>query len=619
MGYSMDGLLRVENLIDILEEGILVINDKYKFEYINEKAKEILGITLKSDNKFHGSGKLENGDIVIIADNVLGCDDGNLTPQDLKDYLNIPLKGIEKGDSIISIGVYNNSSIQPKYRVWKGKESNLKYILEDKFLDYDIKVCIDEVEKTIDININRENYQMEYLYSIGHIVVIDGKNGRVKFFQDKGYSYRNESIRELLMGKNFAKKEENSIGLNIVGQSIEEISGYEELYNNIKKALTFEETIKSEIIEIKRRPIFCTTSLIKEKDKLGGVVVKIESISELQDVLRLRNDVINNIIKSEEHIREKIRENNAQILTGIAGNSAYINNVKNLGYKASKINSTVLITGESGTGKSLLAKEIHKASGKKGEFIHVNCGAIPDNLFESEIFGYVKGSFTGASNKGKEGYFNMAENGTIFLDEIGEVPMSVQPKLLHVLQEKQYFKIGDSKPTKINARVIAATNMNLEEAVKANKFRKDLYYRINVFPINIPPLRRRKKDLYVLINNIIKEITKKLEFEEKQLSGETFEKLMDYDWPGNVRELENVLERAIIISETNIIYPEHVNIPDENINKILKDVLEATEKKTIIETLDACNYNKKITMRKLGISKSAFYEKLKKYDIKDKK
>jgi len=614
----MTDLLKIENILDILEEGILIINDKYKFEYINQKAKEILGITLKSDNKFHESGKLENGDIIIIADNILGCDDGNLTPKDLNEYINIPEKGLEKGDSVIAIGVYNNSSIKSKFRFWKGKESNLKYTLEEKFLDYEIKVCIDEVEKTMDITINKEKYLMEYLYSIGHIVVIDGKNGRVKFFQDKGYSYRNESIGELLTGKKFSQKEENSIGLNIVGQSIEEISGYEELYNNIKKALTYEETIKSEIIEIKRRPIFCTTSLIKEKENLVGVVVKIESISELQDVLRLRNDAINNIIKSEEHMREKIRENNAKMLKGISGNSAYINNVKNLGYKASKISSTVLITGESGTGKTLLAKEIHKNSNKKGKFIHVNCGAIPENLFESELFGYVKGSFTGASNTGKEGYFSMAKNGTIFLDEIGEVPKNVQPKLLHVLQEKQFFKIGDSEPTKANARVIAATNMNLEEGVKANNFRKDLYYRINVFPINIPPLRRRKKDLYVLINNIIKEITKKLEFQEKQLSGEAFEKLMDYDWPGNVRELENVLERAIIISETNIIYPEHINIPDENINKILKDVLEATEKKTIIETLDACNYNKKITMRKLGISKSAFYEKLKKYDIKDK-
>ena len=614
----MTNLLKIENILDILEEGILIINDKYKFEYINEKAKEILGITLKSDNKFHESGKLENGDIIIIADNILGCDDGNLRPEDLNKYINIPQKGLEKGDSVIAIGVYNNSSIQSKFRFWKGKESNLKYTLEEKFLDYEIKVCIDEVEKTMDITINKEKYIMEYLYSIGHIVVIDGKNGRIKFFQDRGYSYRNESIRELLTGKKFAKKEENSIGLNIVGQSIEEISGYEELYNNIKKALTYEETIKSEIIEIKRRPIFCTTSLIKEKGNLAGVVVKIESISELQDVLRLRNDVINNIIKSEEHMREKIRENNAKMLTGISGNSAYINNVKNLGYKASKISSTVLITGESGTGKTLLAKEIHKTSNKKGKFIHVNCGAIPENLFESELFGYVKGSFTGASNTGKEGYFSIAKNGTIFLDEIGEVPKNIQPKLLHVLQENQFFKIGDSEPTKTNARVIAATNMNLEKGIKDNNFRKDLYYRINVFPINIPPLRRRKKDLYVLINNIIRDITKKLEFQEKQLSGEAFEKLIDYDWPGNVRELENVLERAIIISETNIIYPEHINIPDENINKILKDVLEATEKKTIIETLDACNYNKKITMRKLGISKSAFYEKLKKYGIKDK-
>ena len=615
----MEKFLKIDNLLNVLEEGILAINKEYKFEYINEKAKEILGISLKGDNKFHEKGKLEKGDIVVIADNMLGCDDGNLSPEALNQYLNIPNEGLEKGDAIIAVGVYKNKSIQPKFRFWKGKESNLNYSIEESFLDYEIKVNIDEVEKSMNININGEVYDMEYLYSIGHMVVVDGKKGDVKFFQDKGYSFRNETIKDLFEGREFSEKEENNLGLDIIGQSIEKISGYEELYENIRKALNYRETTKSEIIEIKKRPIFCTTSLVEEYGELEGVIVKIESISELQDVLRTRNDLISNIIKSEEHIREKIRENSAKHLKGIAGNSAYINNVKSLGYKASKINSTVLITGESGTGKTLLAKEIHRVSEKKGEFIHVNCGSIPDNLFESELFGYVKGSFTGASNTGKEGYFKLAENGTIFLDEIGEVPKNIQPKLLHVLQEKQYFKIGDSKPTTSNARVIAATNMNLEQAVKDGKFRKDLYYRINVFPINIPPLRRRKKDLYVLINNIIKGITKELDYQEKQLSGEAFEKLMDYDWPGNVRELENVLERAIIISETNIIYPEHINIPDENINKILKDILEATEKKTIIETLDACNYNKKITMRKLGISKSAFYEKLKKYDINDKK
>jgi len=616
---KMKKFLKIENLLNVLEEGILAINMEYKFEYINEKAKEILGISLKGDNKFHEKGKLEKGDIVVIADNIVGCDDGNLSPEALNKYLNISNEGLEVGDAVIAVGVYKNTSIQPKFRLWKGKESNLNYSIEESFLDYKIKVDIDEAEKHMSICINDEEYSIDYLYSIGHMVIIDGKKGNVKFFQDKGYSFRNETIKDLFEGKEFSEKEENDIGLDIIGQSIEKISGYEELYENIRKALNFKETIKSEIIEIKKRPIFCTTSLVKEYGELEGVIVKIESISELQDVLRTRNDLISNIIKSEEHIRKKIRENNAKYLSGIAGNSAYINNVKNLGYKASKINSTVLISGESGTGKTLLAKEIHRVSDKEGEFIHVNCGSIPDNLFESELFGYVKGSFTGASNTGKEGYFKLAENGTIFLDEIGEVPKNIQPKLLHVLQEKKFFKIGDSKPTTINARIIAATNMNLEQAVKEGRFRKDLYYRINVFPINIPPLRRRKKDLYVLINNVIKEITKKLNYHEKQLSGEAFEKLMDYDWPGNVRELENVLERGLIVSETNIIYPEHINISDENINKILKDILEATEKKTIIETLDACNYNKKITMRKLGISKSAFYEKLKKYDIKDKK
>jgi transcriptional regulator with PAS, ATPase and Fis domain len=610
----MDSSFKLNHLFDLLDEGILLINQDYRFEFINQKAKDILGLSYKGGHRFHESGKIVRGDIVILADNILGCDDGNLSPEALERHLSIENDEIEIGDVIAAIGVYGNRSVQPKYRFWRSSESALTYRMKEQFLDYDVEICIDEVHKMMSVIVDDKVYDMPYIYSIGFMVVIDGKTGQVKFFQDTGYSYRNESIRELLEGLPFREKKENGPSVDLIGESVEHIEGLEDLHQRIDTAIRNGESIKGDIVEINHRPVIC--SILPAGDApINGVIVKIDSVAELQDFLKLRNDIVKNIIRSEDHIRDKIRQDNAKLLTGITGSSAYINNVKSLAYKAAMTHTTVLITGESGTGKSLLAKEIHRVSGRTGEFIHVNCGAIPENLFESELFGYVKGSFSGASNSGKVGYFEAAAGGTIFLDEIGEVPVHIQAKLLHVLQEKQFYKIGDTKPTTTDARIIAATNIDLEEAVSKGTFRNDLYYRVNVFPINIPPLRKRKRDLYVLINNILDDASKEMGIREKQLSGEAFEKIMNYDWPGNVRELENVLVRAVLISETNIVYPEHINISVENINMILKDILEATEKKTILETLDACNYSNKITMRKLGISKSAYYEKLKKYNI----
>ncbi len=610
----MNSIMSTNNLLKVIDQGIMVVDQSLSFNFINDKAKDILGISFKSDDQHHDGGKIELGDIIIIADNRLGEDDGEMTPKDLS-YINIKDKRIKHGDALIAIGVYQNPSIKPHYKSWRASDAHINYHLVTTYMNFDIEVTIDELNKKMIIKVNDQVFSMSYYYSIGHMVVIDGKLGHIKFYQSKGYSYRKESIKDLLNGHAFLAKQEKEVQFDIIGKNVQEVLGQGDFLDIVKMGLEQGRVIRNQVVEMNGRPLISSSYIIDEGNKINGVIFKIESLSDIHDVLKLRNDVVKEIIKTEEHIREKIRNNNAQIMTGMAGNSVYMRQVKHLGYKASQVDSTVLITGESGTGKSLLAKEIHRASSKKGRFIHVNCGAIPDNLFESELFGYVKGSFSGALNTGKEGYFQLADQGTIFLDEIGEIPMSIQSKLLHVLQEKAYYKIGDVKPTLMNARVIAATNIDLEEAIKNNTFRQDLYYRINVFPIHIPPIRDRKKDLYVLINNIIDNLVKKFNCEDKQLSGHTFDKIMNYDWPGNVRELENALERAVIISETNIIYPEHINVKEESVQMLLKDLLEVTEKQAIIDTLEACNYNNKITMRKLGISKSAYYEKLKKYDL----
>ncbi|MGP1717990.1 MAG: sigma-54 interaction domain-containing protein [Methylophilus sp.] len=224
-------------------------------------------------------------------------------------------------------------------------------------------------------------------------------------------------------------------------------------------------------------------------------------------------------------------------------------------------NATALIIGETGTGKELIARHIHSLSNRKnGPFQAINCGAFSETLVESELFGYEKGAFTGA-NMSKIGWFETANGGTLFLDEIGDLPQSTQVKLLRVLQEREVVRVGSRKPIPIDVRLIAATNVNLEEAVKAGRFREDLYYRIKVVPVELLPLRERRGDILPLVEHFLNVYRSKLNTSEHKLSPETISLLMEYPWPGNIRELENVIHRAVLVSMTDTLSPKDLNLP----------------------------------------------------------
>jgi len=227
--------------------------------------------------------------------------------------------------------------------------------------------------------------------------------------------------------------------------------------------------------------------------------------------------------------------------------------------KAAKTNVPVMLLGESGVGKEEFAKFIHKESGRDGKFIAVNMSAIPENLIESELFGYVKGAFTDATAD-KKGLFELANGGTLFLDEIAEMPYHLQAKLLRVLQEKEFFPLGATKPVKIDIRIISATNQNIEEMIKNNKFREDLYYRLSTIPIKIPPLRERKNDILPIAEEILKNSIKEFGVENKYLSQEAKKALIEYNWPGNIRELINVIKRAVILSDNVKINKKDLNL-----------------------------------------------------------
>jgi two-component system response regulator AtoC len=311
----------------------------------------------------------------------------------------------------------------------------------------------------------------------------------------------------------------------------------------------------------------------------------------------------------------------------IIGKSAEIKKVKLAINQALDSDISVLIFGETGTGKELVASAIHHSSDRKEKpFVVVNCGAIPENLLESELFGYEKGAFTGAVER-KLGKFEIASGGTIFLDEIGEMPKALQVKLLRVLQEKEIQRVGGHELIKIDVKFISATNRDLKEMVAKNEFREDLYYRLNVFPIDIPPLRERRDDILLIGTSILTKWAKKLKKEITGFSLEAQQVLLNYDWPGNVRELENVISRAAVVTATDKILPGDLNLTpilaESSVRTALPSgqaaaaamTLAEAEKKVIGDMLKLKNGNMRQAAIALGISRTTLYNKANEYHL----
>jgi two-component system response regulator AtoC len=281
--------------------------------------------------------------------------------------------------------------------------------------------------------------------------------------------------------------------------------------------------------------------------------------------------------------------------------------------------STVLITGETGTGKEIIARAIHEASSRKEEpFIAVNVGALPESLAESELFGHEKGSFTGADSR-KIGLFELAGGGTLFLDEIGEMSFPLQVKLLRVLQDRKIRRVGGTRDIPVRARILSATNRNLEERVQIGEFREDLFYRLNVIRISVPPLRERRSDIPLLAEHLLEQIVRRLSSGPRKLSEQALKKLIAYDYPGNVRELENILERAVIFSVGGVIEPEHTELRDLKVfvsHSPVED-LQSVEKEKIREALVRRGGNRTQAARDLGISRRTLLYKIKRYGLRE--
>ncbi|CAM3661792.1 sigma 54-interacting transcriptional regulator [Cytobacillus oceanisediminis] len=357
------------------------------------------------------------------------------------------------------------------------------------------------------------------------------------------------------------------------------------------------------------------------------------------DNLRHFKNKMNNLMEELNFYKNKaINELKSKYtFEDLVGKSPLFAAAKRMGEKVAGSDSSILITGESGTGKELFAHAIHHSSMRSHfPFVPVNCASIPESLFESEFFGYDEGAFTGAVKGGKEGFFKVADKGTIFLDEIGEMPLSMQSKLLRALQEKEIQPVGGQKAIPVDVRIIAATNRDLIQMVEDGSFRQDLYYRLNVINIELPPLRKRKEDIELIAKSLLHKLERKFYRNGTAISPEAIEKLAAHKWPGNVRELENVLERAINVVDGSEIQVSHLPlyIADQEVKRgdqdsndsiahkssaavveLLKDTIEKAEKKAILHALHVTDGNKLEAAKLLGIGKTKFYDKCKVFGI----
>jgi len=386
--------------------------------------------------------------------------------------------------------------------------------------------------------------------------------------------------------------------------------------------------ILGEVVEIRGVKVFTSYWPITKEEELIGVFVCV-IMNGMENALNFTKKV-NQLSRQLDYYKEELKQlQSAKYgIDNIIGNSLAVKKLKEQIISAARSNSTVLIEGETGSGKELIAHAIHNLSPRnKARLIRVNCSAIPSDLMESEFFGYEEGSFTGAKKGGKPGKFELAYGGSLFLDEVNQLPLTMQPKFLRVLQEQEFERVGGKDSIAIDVRIIAATNVSLEKMIEEGIFREDLFYRLNVIKILVPPLRERKEDIPLLVKSLLEKLNQKLGMTITTVDDAVIDLFMSYNWPGNIRELQNVLESAMNRAWGDSLELQHL----ENLNKInkqkqmirvlhrkdvfLRDMKAELEHQAIVEALQKSNGNKVKAARQLGISRTVLYKKLGRYNL----
>ncbi|MGO4890556.1 sigma-54 interaction domain-containing protein [Anaerobacillus sp. MEB173] len=486
------------------------------------------------------------------------------------------------------------------------------------------------------ISVNNERYYYETIDPLKSDVekisnlheelemIINGVHDGIYVTDGRGFTLRiNKSYSELT---GISKDE-------VVGRHVSELveKGYFDISSTLK-VLKYKKTISilQKIKDTKQVWLVTAKPILNEVGQIKRIVSTIYDMTELnklREELKDQSSAIRDKQSEIDVLRSQITN-----VPGIIGKSKAMEKVVNYIQKLSHVNTSIMLLGDTGVGKSMIAKAIHSSGERKGEnFIEINCGAIPENLFESELFGYHAGSFTGAKSSGKKGLIEAADKGTLFLDEIGEMPMALQVKLLTVIQNKKIRKIGELMDREVDIRIIAATNKDPLTLIEQNKLREDLYYRLSVVPIRIPALKERKDDIFPLVNHFIRKYNQ-LHQKSIKLSREILDIFMDYHWPGNIRELEHLVEQIVVLSDDDR-FVEREDLPDQLLGPeqeampssvpfstvtSLKEITEQVEKQAIIEV-----WNKTLDMegcaKKLGVHRTTLIRKAAKYGLQFEK
>ena len=583
----MFSIPEMKNVEDVMDINFNTINEN---ESVKNAVSEIIKANKKTLVALNDDGDM-SGIISITDIHNLGLNSERIEDVKIKDIMKKNVVSVKKGmpiDECRNLMIKENIGILP---VVDNVGKILGILRQEHIRDY--------------LYMQLEEYGITLKYIIGHIkegICAVNDEGVVilwNSFMEERYGIKSDEI----VGRPISDFLEDTICERVLRRRI----GISDVYSTYKKQDMYG--------LVHANPIFFGGEFV-------GVVCTELDVTEARN-LSFELEKTNEKLK---YLQDEVKNLSNGVFEGILGNSDKIEKAKAIAKQVAKTSSSIFIWGESGTGKEVFSRAIHEQSGRKGAFVPVNCSAIPAELFESEFFGYESGAFTGANKKGKSGIFELAKDGTVFLDEIADLPLNMQAKLLRVLQEKEVRRVGGEKTIKINPRIISATNKDLEKMVKEEKFREDLYYRLNVVEIKIPPLRERKEDIAILLHHFLDEMCRENGKPRLTLSKEAYKILENYRWKGNIRELKNTVENMVVLSDSSII--EKDDIPnyivesaknsndDEDYPLDLTSAIEKLEIKNITKALEMSNGNKAKAAKILNIPRTTLYYKLDLYGIK---